>query len=648
MEKLTLKPQAHEIIINNGASEGAIDLFSYTSDEAAAQPLGALYVIGHRDVDSSNMGYMVSLIGALARREYYAQPGVPPREAFSRTLRKANEVVEEFFRNDNVKLSVGIVAVAGGTIMVSKLDKFKIFLARENQVIDILDNVLLFSKELGEKRRFSSIIHGSVQAGDRILAYVPTRAITARERNLKGWFLKLPQATFIQQVTKVGAEHATFAATMLHIDIAQASEPATLPHPQPPELEPAAPVMEAPFPAPSLAWAPRQSQSSDPHPEVPRLIPSEFSRGTRRTPWSRWLNRVRFVRLDKRGKAIALAAIVTLVVGGTLLGKSFLFMSSQQQEEQQALQNIRRDFDLAQSKVAQNDQGGARQLLSNALASLMSLALSSGTAKELRASITSAIDSVDNAQAVEPTLLTSPQPDTPTITLAAWASASQTIWIGGITDSALWASPIGDQTLNSRITLGATQATLLVGWNASVLAVDTDARTITRLVNSRVESYTIPTQDTVLDAAQFNGNLYVLTDKSILKISDLDTQKPVTKQWLTDVQELATGAAHLWVDSDVWTMSTDGTLTTYYKGKQTAQAPTTLILSGTWRLMGSSAGSLAVVSGELRRIYLVNPADGALVRTLKLDSDAPYTHLSPGPNNSVLLLTKEGKLWQVQ
>jgi hypothetical protein len=637
VEKLTLKPHAHEIIVNTGATEGAIDLFSYAPDEAAAQPLGSLYVIGHRDVDSSNMGYMVSLIAALARREYYAQPGVVPREAFSRTLRKANEVVEEFFRNDNVKLSVGIVAVAGGTIMVSKLDKFKIFLARENQVIDILDNVLLFSKEHSEKRKFSSIIHGSVQAGDRILAFVPTRAITAREKHLKGWFLKLPQAEFVQQVTQVGTEHATFAATMLHIDMTQTSEPT-----EPVEI----PVVQ-PVPAPALAWAPRQQPSSPQYTEErPRLIPSEFSRGTRSTPWSRWFKRIKVIRLDQRGKAIALGVIVTLVVVGTLAGKSLLFTSPQQRAEQQALQNIQKDVDLAKSKVSQNDQGGARQLLSKAWSALMNLGSGSGAAKTLQASIASAIDAVDNAQAVSPTLLASPQPDSPVIALSAFASSSQTIWVGGTADGTFWAAPVSDQT--SRVSLGATQPTLLVGWNDSVLAIDPAARTIARLVNGSAQSYTIPTQDAVLDAAEFNKNLYVLTDKSILKISDLDTQKPVTKQWLSDTTELATGAAHLWVDSNVWTMSADGTLTTYYKGKKQSQASTTLTLSGTWRLVSGPDGLLAVPSGDLRRIYLISPTDGSLVRTLKLDSDAPYTYLSPGPDNSVLLITKEGKLWQVK
>ena len=59
MEKLTLKPLSNEIVVNNGAAEGAVDVFCYSPDEASLRNLGALYVIGHRETDSSNMGYMV-------------------------------------------------------------------------------------------------------------------------------------------------------------------------------------------------------------------------------------------------------------------------------------------------------------------------------------------------------------------------------------------------------------------------------------------------------------------------------------------------------------------------------------------------------------------------------------------------------------
>lgn len=675
MEKLTLKPRANEIVVNHGTADGAIDMFSYSPDDAATRGFGSLFVLGHRDTDSSNVGYVVSLISALARREYYANPNIPPREAFSRTLRKANEVVDEFFRNGEVKLSVGIIAIAGSTIMVSKLDKFKILLARENQVIDILSNVLLFSKEHTERRRFSSIIHGSVRPGDRILAFVPTRAITTRERNLKAWFLKLQQDEFAARVAHIGTEHATFAAAMMHIDMTQTSESALMPSPQPPELMQSEPLTAPTLAASThsnrgnLAWKPRQWGSSldTPHSqipdtvatlssppdaidtEMPRIIPSEFSLGTRRTILSRWFGRIHFVRLDGRGKAITLALIAMLTIGGALLAKSYFFVSPQEQKEKQALSDIRRDFDLARSKVAQNNRIEARQLLAHALSALLDMKLTDGGAKDLQASITSAMDSVDNAQPSAPTLIASPQPDAVAISLAAWSSASHTVWVWGVAEEGgAWVAPLRDGAVGAHVVFGSAKTDLLIGWRDSVLSVDFANRTITRTVGDTVKSYTIPTQDILQDAAEFADSLYVLTDKSIIKISDLDTDKPVTKQWLTDTTELGAGAARIWVDGSVWTMSRDGSLTTYYKGKKTAQVAAPLSPAGIWRLVGSSDGLLAVAAGDTRRIYLINPADGSLIRTLKIDSELPFTYLSAGPDGSVLLITKESKVWKVQ
>lgn len=685
MEILTLKPHANEIIVNQGTTDGAIDIFSYTPDESATRAFGSLYVLGHRDTDSSNVGYVVSLISALARREYYANPNLAPREAFSRTLHKANEVVDEFFRNGAVKLSVGIVAIAGGTLMVSKLDKFRILLARENEVIDILSNVMLFTKEHSEKRRFSSIIHGSVQPGDRVLAYIPTRAITSRERNLKSWFLKLPQEEFAARIDRIASEHSTFAATMLHIDMAQTAEPALIPSPQPPELieESSAPEpsLAAARPAPereTLAWKPRQLSSTPAMPsasisetsatlagradeplklhptvtldtEVPQIIPSEFSLGTRRTLLSRFTGRVRFIRLDRRGKAIALALVAVLTIGGTLAAKSLLFVSPQDQKNKLVLAGISRDIEEARSKITQNERVQARDILTRTRATLQNLHLSDDEAGGLEASITTAMDAVDNAQPSVPTLIASPQPDALSVNLAAWSSASHTVWVGGTNeDGTLWSAPLSDNGIGTHIALGSAKADLLIGWSDSVLAVNFSNRSVTRTVGGTVTSYIIPTQDAVLDAAEFGDSLYVLTDTSILKISDLDTKKPVTKQWLATTAELVSGAARIWVDGSVTTLSRDGTLATYYKGKKTTEVTAPLSPAGTWRMVGSSDGLLAVANGVERRIYLINPQDGSLVRTLKIDSDLPFTYLSAGPDNSVLLITKEGKVWKAK
>jgi hypothetical protein len=381
---------------------------------------------------------------------------------------------------------------------------------------------------------------------------------------------------------------------------------------------------------------------------MPQLIPTEFSLGTRRTTVSRWLGRLRVVRFDARGKAIALALVAFIIAGGVLIAKSILITSPQEQQAQQALSDLQRDIDIAKAKSIDSPVE-ARTILTRTLAALEKLDLSDSKAAAISTLIVSSLDEIDHAQAVEPSLLASPAPDADTITLATWASPSQSIRIGGMSAAgALWVATLRDGSTSERADLGPAPADLLVGWRGSVLALNMAARTVVRIVGGDVKTYVIPVSETVLDAVEYGDNLYVLTDHTILKISDLDTDKPVTKRWLTDDAQLTPSASRLYVDGSVYTFSRDGVLTTYYKGKKSAEVTAPLSPSGAWRLLPWSGGSLAVAVGDARRIYIISPEDGTLLRTLKIDSQIPFTSVAPGPDTSVLLLTSEGKLWQVK
>jgi hypothetical protein len=646
MEKLTLTPQHHELIVNNGSPVGAVDLFSYGPEtDLALHQLGSLYIIGHRATDSSNMSYIVSLIAALARREYYAQPGDGPKEAFTRMLKKVNEVVDEFFRSASVDLSVGIFAIAGSSIMVSKLEKFKILLARDGQTIDILNNVALFTKENIQKHRFSSVISGSVQVSDRILAYYPSKPISTRERYIKSYLNKLPCSDFIAKVTDIGRQHPTFAAAMLCVDMVQSSEP--LAHDAPPTA--------------TYAWKPRQS-SSDPamptapavpvvpepetEPEVPNIIPTEFALGTRRSPLSKWLGRVKFVRLDTRGKAIFMAATALIVIAGVLGAKSILFVDPQEQKTRQLIESIRTDVQASKTQ----EPAQARQVLMRALATLASGDLRDNKdARALTASLIETMDVLDNAQNGQLSLLVHLDPNTDPLALAVWSSTSAGLFAVVNPDNASSVIRIEQASPISRIDLGSSNPSLLVPFKQGVIALDTAARTMIRVTDGITKTFALATQDVILSAAVYNDTLYILTDHAILKITDLDTNKPVTKQWLADVSDLAPGSAQIFVDGSVRTMDRDGMLSLYYKGKKTGTVQTPLEPSGNWRLLpGPQDDQLAVANADTKRIYIVDTSSGALVRTIKVDTQQTILQMLSGPDGSILFITKDNTIWKVQ
>jgi len=586
---------------------------------------------------------MVSLIAAMARREYYAQPDAEPKEAFARALRRVNEVVDEFFKSAGAQLSVGIFALPGNLIMVSKLGSFKMLLARSGQVIDILNNVMLFSKEHLEKRRFSSVISGSIHDGDRMLAYYPAKPVVARERQLKAWLLAEPESKLRTHLERIGQEHPGFSASFLHVHVTTSTA-----------TRPAEPMTEeAAVPAPTLAWAPRQAttiqpvtasvpENPAPQPqEVPHIIPTEFSLGIREWSFRRMFSGLRFVRMDTRGKVVTLAVAALIIAGGALAARSFWFTSPEEQHAQQVLQSVRDD--LASSAAS-------RSVLLAAQAKLAGEPALNGNseARSLSASITDAMDKLDNAQPASLSVLAQLDPKTDTVQLAVWSSSSGSLWAVTSSQDTQSVVNIRDGSVAARVALADAHPDLLVGWKDGVLAVDRAARTVTRVSQGAAKTFSITTQDTILDAAQFADNLYILTDASILKVSGLDTDKPATKVWLVNADDFVPGAARILVDGDVYAMAPDGTLTTYYKGKKTASVQTPLVSADGWRLVPGENGASAVADVGRMRVYEFSPTDGTLTDTLKVDSEQPLVLMAEGPDGSVIAVTRDNRIWQVK
>lgn len=669
MERLSLVPTTSEYSVNSAAIDGAVDVFLFGPDmEPAARTLGSLAVIGWRQDDTNTMGYMVSLIAAMARREYYAQPHADPRQAFTRTLHKINEVVEEFFKSGGVRLAAGIFAIAGGTIYVSKLDKFKILLARDGQVIDILNNVMLFSKEHLEKRRFSSIISGSVQDGDRLLAYHPARNIIAREKLLRGWLLADDARAVSDGLQQLGHEHASFGAKFVHISLANTASDEPQPEPvAPSEKVPPASVSpvsaslarsEAPPAVPTHAWAPRQQTSPEPavlrsappdsdEPEAPRLIPTEFSMASRQGRFSRTFGRVRVMRLDTRGKAVVLASLALIIAGGALIGRSVWFISPADEARRATLSAISAHLGEAESLAQSGKPAEARHVLVAALTSLREADASAdrdGTV--LAADINEALNRLDLAEPAEPSLIAQLEASTDSVQFAAWSSASDAIWaVTSSDDGHRWLVRIADGSVDLRTDLGDLKPTHLIAHRGGALVFDAAARTILRVDGPEQRTYTIPVQETVRDVAVFSDTVYALTDASILKISDLETAKPVTKQWLADTKELPATASRILVDGNIYVMGPDGVLTTFFKGKKTATVQSSVIPSANWRLIFHDEATFGVADAERMRVYELAIADGALKRTLRLDSQQPLRFMTQGPDGSAITVSSDNRMW---
>ncbi|MBI2641840.1 DNA polymerase III subunit alpha, partial [Candidatus Roizmanbacteria bacterium] len=120
MEKVYLKPVSIEILHKDSDKNEHLDLFAYDYEsDQARRKLGNLYLVGNvrapsnQGAPETDVTYVTNLVASLAKREYYSNPDLDPKEAFSLTLKKINDVVDEFFKNKNIKINIGIFALAG-------------------------------------------------------------------------------------------------------------------------------------------------------------------------------------------------------------------------------------------------------------------------------------------------------------------------------------------------------------------------------------------------------------------------------------------------------------------------------------------------------------------------------------------------------
>ncbi len=419
MQKIYLKPTAQEIVIKGSPKEGHTDVFAYDYyDDDSKRKLGGLYIIGNVKQDDAteaktentpDIAYVTNLVASLAKREYYSRPDISPRDAFSATLKKINDVVEEFFKNKSLKVNIGIFAIAGEQILISKLGKFRIILGRDSRTIDILNNVDLFSKEQVEEKEFSNIVSGKIMAGDKLFAFYPNRMVTAREKAIKANLLVSDAGQFMEKINSMKETKPDFDCGVMYLSINNYKE----------KDRPSAEV------APKHIGQPSQNdkeglrldeiQPRDGDEEIPRIISSEFSLGRKINPLlasimapvkmaRSMFNSWRRTRALK-GRFLLLSFVAGILVFGVILTKTFVVIDPERRQLNAVVDQTQNNLKLARTKIDQNDLIGARQLLVESLANIYAVGLTNDRTEKTTEEVYGVLDDIDKAVDVSPSLL---------------------------------------------------------------------------------------------------------------------------------------------------------------------------------------------------------------------------------------------------
>jgi hypothetical protein len=681
MDKIITKPSSQEIIIKGSSSEGHVDIYSYDAEqEDDKKSLGNLFMVGNiqdPDGDEPDVQYIINLIASIAKREYYARGDISPKQGFSNALKKVNDVIDEFFKNKDLQINAGLFAIADESIYISRLGKFKIFLARDGNNIDVLNNIEHFSKEHVEERKFSNIISGKVHVGDRVLAYYPNKAITSRERYIKADFVKFDKSDFIDKINGLKEAKKDFACAAIYIDINQHREPTVRKFK--PKTSPSANIRLHPDAGtPILADAKKNeaiinpislaAESSKPltpadisshvmpadtladRQEMPKIIAAEFSLGKKKNPLSSLLRNIHISNINPK-KRLAVSA-ATLVGLGLLVGLGFSvksLVSSNQTDKQfsSTINQANKDMATAKDEIGANNFITARNLLSSSYASLISSGYNeSDKTKNALVNIDKLLDSMDNAGEASVSLFSQIAESDGQVKLI--ASPGDSIQSILTSKDKLYYASIKTDGISNVFELGGLGADLLLSPFTATYGVisynnglgldvikDKQVRTIDLTIDNQLKS-----------ASLYEDNLYYLSTGKIFKIVDIDTSGNKSVLW--SKEDISVNAELLAVDGNIYTIGSDGLFFVYFMGKRTVEKNIQIAAAKGDVLLSTKDGKyLHLLKKDTGRIYLIEKTTGNLAKTIKIGNTAKILDAAISQSEIVYIATSDNKIWKV-
>jgi hypothetical protein len=685
MEKITLKPIVKELIHKNYEPNTHFDVLAYRGASNQEKNLGSLFVLGHVKYEQEDLSYTVSLISSLAKREYYSEASVQtlnPKKSFERTLKKLNEVLDDFFKNKEFKLNIGLFVIAGDNIYISRLGKFKIALARDSKYIDILNNLELFNKDTEGETQFSNIISGKLEANDKILAYFPTRPISSREKLLNNIFVNQNQEEFSQKIDQLSANTANFSCCGVHVAIQQIKEiPIRSSLPTYPKINqasasysqtpskvqplsntapdnPGIPAKDNPGDkeqpptesdvtttikeSPTRAFESEEDMDDIQH---PRIIPAEFSRVKRAnllTPLFSYFSKLSSLgRLNAKTRSrtfITLAAVVVIPLIVFVIFKT----GGTSRQVTDAINNAKNNLKLAQSRLTQNNMRDARTLLQAALSNTQGL--SDKKITDINKQINLSLDSIDHTSDKVPSMFAD---------LSAQVNGSQVTAI-----SASQNKPYLLTVDGNLLSVASGSAGNLTSFknnprfifdSQSVISVfnGSDAFGTYGLKSKKMTLYTLSQPAEAADSVLYQDNLYTLSENHIYKYADVNTGGTKRVEWGSDSSDGQ--LMSLTVDGDVYAINTDGKLMKYFKGKKVSDVDLQVIPSAGSRILtDKNSAFIYLADKSARKVYVFDKASGTLNTTYKLDAAGTIKDISVSTDGSVWILSADNKVWSLK
>lgn len=673
MVKVSIHPTAQEITVRNNEPNAFFDAFSYEGSNLQEKTLGSLFVVGHVKYGEENLGYLVNLISSLAKREYYttslSSAERTPRLAFEATLKKLNEVLEDFFKNKQFKLSVGLAAVAGENLLISRIGNIKFSLARDGEYIDVLNNIELFDKEHIEEKEFSNVISGKVQVSDKLFMYLPLKTVTSREKTLKELFKKEGQAVFTQKLNDLSQTAVNFACCGIHIELNSLKE---IPIQSRPSYYSPAKSKNTHSIATRLtgtindSGAKAETQAStadlddigeDTRKDLkgynklpqPHIIPADVSLVRRKNivaSLTGFLGNVNPGPFIKKGHGRSNLIVYTVI--GLVIVAGFGYFFFIRSGDSVTIKEAKANLESAQQLVDQNNFRSARTLIYSSLSALA--VEQTDSAVKIRGNFNNLLNSIDKTNDKIPTLLwdlskNESNPSTQIRKFNNILAGDDGLFVLDAEGNFNNIDSTGGLKILAKLNI--TSANFVFDGSKDALLLNTDAHgAIINKTSGKSSAYNLDGTTGIKNGTVYQDNLYTIENGSIIKYIDAALGKSKGGIWSKDTID---DAGAITADGNVYILTSTGKLLVYFTGEKKNEFDLALTPSNDSDLFTlKNLPFIYLIDKSNKRIMVFDKADGTLKTTYSLANVGAILSISITKDQAIYILSDDNKIWQIK
>ena len=189
-----------------GKRDVIFDSFCYEPENVYEKRLRSLYMVGKVSNVLPKNARLLSAIAWTIKNEYYNSSQKSFEESFKDSLKKANEFLSELSKKGDISwlsnLDFAVLSIKKSELNLAKFGDAKIFLLRQENLIDIGKNLEFQEIEPYPLKIFSNIVTGKLSQNDKIIVLTKELSDFFSKENIFSDFFQVNNEKILNRVLK--------------------------------------------------------------------------------------------------------------------------------------------------------------------------------------------------------------------------------------------------------------------------------------------------------------------------------------------------------------------------------------------------------------------------------------------------------------